>query len=152
MFICIKVSKWEMGAQCHGNAATSLPSAGDPVPVHSTDICASVEPLLCGGCFALGYDTEEVKPLAERAYILVRKTKNKTKGGQKHEKLHDLLMISAKKKKESWVRKEASMARVGISQEKEVGDEARHMAVQTQGASWASGRTPMSGLLSLFSH
>ena len=54
MFICIKVSKCELGTRCRGNTATSLPSAGDPVPVHSTDICASVEPVLCGGHFALG--------------------------------------------------------------------------------------------------
>lgn len=49
--------------------------------------------------------------------ILVRKTKSKTKRGKNHEKLRERLVISAKRKKKTWVRKESSAVRVGISQE-----------------------------------
>ena len=101
-------------------------------PLHSTDICVFVEPLFWGGHFALGYHIVEVKPLADGAHILVRKAKSKTKEGKKHEKLCERLEISAKRKKKTWVRKEASVVRVGISQE-EMGSEARQVSTQTQG-------------------
>ena len=42
------------------------------------------------------------------------------------------MVISAKRKKKIWVKKEASVVRVGISQE-EMGGEARQVAMQTQG-------------------
>ena len=51
---------------------------------------------------------------------------------KKHEKLCEPLVISAKRKKKTWVKKEASVVRVGISQE-EMGGEARQVAMQTQG-------------------
>ena len=91
-----------------------------------------MEPLFWGGHFALGYHIVEVKPLADGAHILVRKAKSKTKEGKKHEKLCERLEISAKRKKKTWVRKEASVVRVGISQE-EMGSEARQVSTQTQG-------------------
>ena len=119
-----------LNAWCHGCHLS--PISRGPVPVRATDICVFVEPLLCGEHFALGYHIVEVKPLTDGAYILVRKAKSKTKEGKKHEKLCEQLVISAKRKKKTWVRKEASAVRVGISQE-EMGGEARQVAMQTQG-------------------
>ena len=100
--------------------------------MHSADICVFVEPLFWGGHFALGYRIVELQPLADGAYILVRKAKSKTKEGKKHEKLCERLVISAKTKKKTWAGKEASVVRVDISQE-EMGGEARQVSMQTRG-------------------
>lgn len=89
----------QMDTQRHGNAAISHPASGDPVPLHSTDIYVFVEYLVPGGHCVLRYNTEEVKPLSDGAYILVRKTKNKTKKEKNPIKNKVSVVISAKKKK-----------------------------------------------------
>lgn len=57
----------------------SLPISRDPVPSQSRDTRVFVEHPPGGGHFALGYDIEALKPLADEAYILVRKA-DKTSG------------------------------------------------------------------------
>lgn len=74
MFICIKVSqcKWIPRPRY---AAISHPSAGT-LSLCILDVCAFAGLLLC----------EEVKPLSDGVYILVRKTKTKAKKTQTNKK------------------------------------------------------------------